>query len=231
MSSTSRNRNYDLIIFDLDGTLIDSRLDLANSVNFTRQQLGLPPLQHQLIFSYIGDGATMLIRRAMGEGLAESDIQKALDIFMAHYCEHLLDHTTLYPGVAEALDHLSRLKLAVLTNKPLQPAQAILEGLRVLDRFDVVYGGNSFEQKKPHPMGIEQILQNTQTLRQRALMVGDSYIDIQTGRNAAVATCGVTYGLASDSLTQVEPDFRIDDLRQLGVLVFNQRLAPKNLLH
>lgn len=213
---------YDLIIFDLDGTLIDSKLDLANSVNFARQQLGLSLLDHPVIFSFIGDGASMLIRRAMGEGLGESDIQQALDIFLSHYREHLLDNTTLYPGVAEALDRLEGLRLAVLTNKPVKPSLAILQGLQVQNKFAVVYGGNSFEQKKPHAIGIEQILLDTATARQRALMVGDSHIDVQTGRNAGVATCGVTYGLASDTLKDMEPDFLIDDLRQLSRIVFTQ---------
>jgi phosphoglycolate phosphatase len=212
--------NYDLIIFDLDGTLIDSKLDLANSVNFTRQRMGLAGLEHQRIFSYIGDGATMLIRRAMGEGLGEPDVEKALEIFLGHYSEHLLDNTMLYPGVAEALDALQPLKLAVLTNKPLRPTQAILQGLRIQHRFAVVYGGNSFEQKKPHPMGIEQILLETRTTCERTMMVGDSYIDIQTGCNASVATCGVTYGFASDTLHEPKPDFLIDDLRQLRRIVY-----------
>jgi len=221
MNSNGRpSANYDLVIFDLDGTLIDSKLDLANSVNFTRQQMGLSVFEHRLIFSYIGDGATMLIRRAMGEGLGESDVQRALEIFLAHYREHLLDNTTLYPGVAEALDALQSLKLAVLTNKPLRPTQAILQGLQIHNRFAVIYGGNSFEQKKPHPVGIEQILSDTGAKRERTLMVGDSYIDIQTGRNAAVATCGVTYGLASDTLHEPKPDFLIDDLRQLSRIVY-----------
>ena len=221
MNSNGRpSANYDLVIFDLDGTLIDSKLDLANSVNFTRQQMGLSVFEHRLIFSYIGDGATMLIRRAMGEDLGESDVQRALEIFLSHYREHLLDNTTLYPGVAEALDELQPLKLAVLTNKPLRPTQAILQGLQIHNRFAVVYGGNSFEQKKPHPVGIEQILSDTGAKRERTLMVGDSYIDIQTGRNATVATCGVTYGLASDTLHEPKPDFLIDDLRQLSRIVY-----------
>jgi phosphoglycolate phosphatase len=211
---------YDLIIFDLDGTLIDSKLDLANSVNFTREQMGLSVLEHRLIFGYIGDGATMLIRRAMGEGLSEAEVQRALEIFLANYREHLLDNTTLYPGVAEALDELRHLKLAVLTNKPLKPTWAILQGLQIHNRFAVVYGGNSFEQKKPHPVGIEQILSDTGTARRRTVMVGDSYIDIQTGRNAAVATCGVTYGLASDTLHEPKPDFLINDLRELSRVVY-----------
>ena len=221
MTSTSaRQAKYDLIIFDLDGTLIDSKLDLANSVNFTRKQMGLSVLEHRLIFSYIGDGATMLIRRVMGEGLGESDIQAALEVFLSHYREHLLDNTTLYPGVAEALSSLEPLKLAVLTNKPLRPTQVILQGLHIEDRFAVVYGGNSFEQKKPHPVGIERILADTGAAREQTIMVGDSYIDIQTGRNASVVTCGVTYGLATETLDNFKPDFLIDDLRELSRIVY-----------
>ena len=224
MSSNEPSQaNYDLIIFDLDGTLIDSKLDLANSVNFTRRHMGLSVLEHQTIFGYIGDGATMLIRRAMGEGLSEVEVQRALEIFLANYREHLLDNTTLYPGVAEALDELRHLKLAVLTNKPIKPTQAILQGLQIQNRFAVVYGGNSFEQKKPDPVGIEQILADTGAVRERTLMVGDSYIDIQTGRNASVVTCGVTYGLASDSLHEPKPDFLINDLRELSRVVYPRR--------
>jgi phosphoglycolate phosphatase len=211
---------YDLVIFDLDGTLIDSKLDLANSVNFTRQQMGLSLLEPRLISSYVGDGASMLIRRAMGEGLTETHIRKALEIFMSHYREHLLDNTRLYPGVHEALNDLAPIKVAVLTNKPLRPSLTILQGLQILDKFTVVYGGTCFEQKKPHPMGVERILQDTGIPRDRALMVGDSHIDIQTGRNASVVTCGVTYGFASDTLSEPRPDFLIDDLRQLSRIVF-----------
>lgn len=219
---TSIVPRFDLIIFDLDGTLIDSKLDLANSVNFTRQQMGLSLLEHQLIYSYIGDGATMLIRHAMGEGLGETDIQRALEVFLAHYREHLLDNTTLYPGVRETIEELSPLKLAVLTNKPLRPSEAILEGLGLRQKFSWVYGGNSFEQKKPHPLGIQKILAETQTSADRALIVGDSRIDIQAGRNAAVQTCGVTYGLASDTLVDLVPDYLIDHFEQLYGVVWTE---------
>ncbi len=211
-------QHFDLIIFDLDGTLIDSRIDLANSVNYTRLQMGMSPLPHELIFTYIGDGAALLIRRALGEGLQEEDLKAALRIFMEHYKRHLLDHTVLYPSVASTLSDLGHLQLAILSNKPIEPSMTILEGLKVRDRFVQVYGGDSFEQKKPHPMGIEQILRDTGVAKARALMVGDSRIDITTGQNARVATCGVTYGLASDTLLGLEPDFlihRFTDLIQV----------------
>ena len=201
--------HFDLIIFDLDGTLVDSRIDLANSVNYTRIQMGMLPLSPEIIFSYIGDGAALLIRRALGEGLQEDDVHGALRIFMDHYKRHLLDHTVLYPSVTSTLCKLSHLQLAILSNKPIEPSLTILEGLKVRDRFVQVYGGDSFEQKKPHPMGIEQILKDTGIPKTRALMVGDSRIDVTTGQNARVATCGVSYGLASDTLLGMEPDFLI----------------------
>ncbi|MBM3804574.1 MAG: HAD-IA family hydrolase [Acidimicrobiia bacterium] len=219
-SKGSAQANYDLIVLDLDGTLVDSKLDLANSVNFTRQQMGLPTIENRLIFGYIGDGATMLIRRSMSEGLEATELQRALEIFLADYGEHLLDHTKLYPGVLEALDGLRFLKLAVLTNKPLGPAEAILRGLGIYCQFAAIYGGNSFDWKKPHPVGIERILSDTGISRERTMMVGDSHIDIQTGLNASVATCGVTYGFARDSLRDPKPDFLINDLRELLRIVY-----------
>ena len=209
----------DLIIFDLDGTLIDSRIDLANSVNHARLQMGLPPLSSELIFTYIGDGAAMLVRRAMGEGLQDEDIKDALAIFMDHYRQHLLDHTVLYPGVPETLRDCALLQLAVLSNKPVEPSITILEALKVRDRFVRIYGGDSFEQKKPHPMGIEQILKDTGVSREHALMVGDSRIDVQTGQNAGVATCGVTYGLASYTLEEVKPDYLIHGFKDLITVI------------
>lgn len=216
--------NYDLLIFDLDGTLIDSRLDLANSVNYTRLQLGLPKLQNELIYSYVGDGASILIRRALGREPDEAEVKQALEMFLQHYKRHLLDNTVLYPGVREALDRLDSLTLAVLTNKPVDPSNVILKGLRVQDKFAVVYGGNSFEQKKPDPIGIHKILEDTRVSRARALMVGDSRVDIQTGRNAQIATCGVTYGLASDTLSEAKPDFVIGDMRELLRIVYSENL-------
>ena len=211
---------FDAIVFDLDGTLIDSLLDLAASVNYTRQRLGLDILTTQRISTYVGDGATMLIRRAMGEGLTEMDIQNALNIFVTHYQSHLLDHTKLYHGVDEGLSSLTSLQLAVLTNKPLAPSRTILQSLGILERFRAVHGGTCFEQKKPHPMGLEHILRNFGVSRDRTLMVGDSSIDIETGRNAATLTCGVTYGFSSHTLKSVKADFLIDDFRQISEIVF-----------
>jgi phosphoglycolate phosphatase len=221
MNSKTRSASvYDVIIFDLDGTLVDSRLDLVNSVNFTRVRMGMPVIESSLIYSYVGDGAPMLIRRALGPGVSEAEVTQALEIFLEHYRLHLLDNTTLYPGVREALDQLNSLTLAVLTNKPVNATKAILKGLGILDEFAAVYGGNSFEQKKPYPIGINKILQDCRIYKERALIVGDSRVDVQTGRNAGIATCGVTYGLASETLNDPKPDYLIGDMRELPIIVY-----------
>lgn len=216
MSTHSR---FDVVIFDLDGTLVDSRVDLANSVNYTRVHLGLPPVSNELIYTYVGDGAFLLLERALGPECSEDEVRKAVDYFLEHYKLHLLDHTLLYPGVDDVLNLLKGMVLAVLTNKPLGPSVAILKGLGVLEKFAYVYGGDSFEQKKPDPAGVLKILADTGISPQRSLMVGDSRNDILTGRNAGILTCGVTYGLAPDQLLDPKPDFLVEDIRHLPGLV------------
>lgn len=214
-----------LLIFDLDGTLIDSREDLANSANHTRVAMGLSPLDHETIFSFVGDGARMLIQRLLDHSGDDAVVDHGLNIFLHYYRAHLLDHTVLYPGVREGLEALSlpsdgaKRTLVVLTNKPVRFSRLILEGLGVSDFFRFIYGGNSFEQKKPDPMGVHTILEETGIPGSTALMVGDSDVDVLTGRNAAVATCGVTYGLGSEKMMQTPPDLYIDDLRELAALL------------
>jgi phosphoglycolate phosphatase len=207
----------DLIIFDLDGTLIDSKLDLAHAVNATRGMRGLGPLDHEIIYSYVGNGAPVLIRRAIGPEASEEELQRALKFFLSYYQEHRLDYTVLYPGVQATLNALQSVgaKMAVLTNKPVRISKAILEGLGVGSHFFRVYGGNSFEQKKPHPIGVDTLLLETATDRSRALMVGDSAVDIQTARNASIASCGVTYGFQPETLVTHPPDYLIDRMEQL----------------
>lgn len=204
----------ELCIFDLDGTLIDSHLDLAHSVNAARAYMGREPLEHSRVFSYIGNGAPVLIRRAMGPEASEGEVEKALEYFLAYYREHLLDNTVLYPGVREALDHLNArgIPLAVLTNKPIRPTEGILAGLGIEQHFVRVYGGNSFEQKKPHPVGIETLLKETGARREGTVMVGDSAVDIRTARNAGVVACGVTYGFQPETFAEEPPDLLVDRL-------------------
>ena len=208
----------ELLIFDLDGTLIDSRLDLANAVNATRAHMGMVALANERVYSYVGNGAPVLIRRAMGEQATEAELQEALEFFLEYYRDHDLDNTTLYPGVQESLDRLrvAGKKLAVLTNKPVRMSRHIVEGLGVGLCFFQVYGGNSFEFKKPNPVGIEALMREAGVDRAATLMVGDSYVDVQTARNAKVQCCGVTYGFAPESLADPAPDLLVDRMEQMA---------------
>lgn len=216
---------FDLIIFDLDGTLVDSKLDLALAVNATRRHYGLPPLDIEQVSSYVGNGAPVLIRRAMGPEFNEQEIQQALEYFLNYYREHMLDHTRLYPTVAESLDRLKKegLLLSVLTNKPVRFSSDILAGLGVADYFFRIYGGNSFEQKKPDPAGVNAILQEAGVSGERALLVGDSAVDILTARNAGIAACGVTYGFQPESLAEYPPDFMVNSMAELAGIVIRNR--------
>ena len=221
----------DLLIFDLDGTLIDSKLDLAHSVNATRAHLGLGPLDNECVYSYVGNGAQVLIRKALGPEYTDEQVEAALKYFLGYYREHMLDYTTLYPGVRECLDRLREegVQMAVLTNKPVRFSSDILRGLGVFDHFLRVYGGNSFEQKKPHPMGVEKLLEESGVPRERTLMVGDSGVDIRTARNAGIRACGVTYGFQPETFAEEAPDFLVDTAAELAELVIASRSAAKGV--
>jgi phosphoglycolate phosphatase len=208
-----------VLIFDLDGTLVDSKKDLTASVNHVRLTFGFPQLTERQIAGYIGDGAHMLIRRALGPEVSEGDIQSGLQLFLSYYRDHMLDQSVLYPGVVEALESLRDFRLAVLTNKPIRFSRMMLEGLGILQSFAAVYGGNSFERKKPDPVGIFQILSDTSGRAENTWMIGDSAVDVLTGRNAGVKTCGVSWGYATESFERTPPDAVIDRFEQLEPLV------------
>jgi phosphoglycolate phosphatase len=212
---------FDLVIFDLDGTLIDSRLDLAHAVNATRVHMGMGPLDHELIYSYVGNGAPVLIRRALGPEPSDAEVQRALTYFLGWYREHKLDYTCLYPGVAEALEAIARTgsRMAVLTNKPVNISREIVRGLGIDSYFFQVYGGNSFEQKKPHPVGIDTLREEADTTAERTLMVGDSSVDIRTARNAGVASAGCTWGFQPETLVTDPPDWLIENMTELPAIV------------
>ena len=213
-----------LLIFDLDGTLIDSRLDLIHSVNAMLKHLGRPELSGDLIASYVGDGAPALVRRALGDPKDEKLLQEGLDHFLAYYRIHKLDHTHAYDGIKEMLTAVRdrngiRRQMAVLTNKPVNPSRAIVEALGLAQFFTHVYGGNSFATKKPDPEGAQTILNETKSTPEATLIVGDSSIDIITGRNAGLWTCGVTYGFAPHTLRDASPDVTLDKPHELAELL------------
>jgi phosphoglycolate phosphatase len=219
-----------LLVFDLDGTLIDSRFDLIHSVNAMLQHIGRPALDGHVIASYVGDGAPALVRRAIGDTNDEALFRAAMEYFLGYYRIHKLDHTTVYAGMAETLAGLAdpsrgnpsngvRRQMAVLSNKPVNPSRDIVQALGLGEFFVRIYGGNSFLTKKPDPLGVQTLLHETGVAADEALIIGDSSIDVLTGRNAGMWTCGVTYGFAPHSLEEVPPDVLIETPRELGELL------------
>src|SRR5262245_45371247 len=196
-----------LLIFDLDGTLVDSRIDLANSVNAMLRHYGKPELPNDVIASYIGNGAPMLVRRSLGDPDDKQFVQEALLYFMAYYREHKLDHTYVYEGVKESLEAIvsgrngrDEVKMAVLSNKPVGPSRAIVEALGLSKYFFQVYGGNSFHTKKPDPAGVEALLEESGARVEETVIIGDSDVDVITARNSGAFSLGVRYGLSPHTL-------------------------------
>jgi phosphoglycolate phosphatase len=228
-----------LLVFDLDGTLIDSAQDLCNSVNATLTQFNRLPLPDEVIASYIGNGALLLVRRAFAtdDGIEpdEETLAKGYAFFLDYYREHKLDYTYAYEGVLEALAALRTVHdesevenearsdaqtdaqrntphraMAVLTNKPVRPARAICEALGLAPYFLNIYGGNSFSTKKPDPEGLFALMQEADARPEQTVMIGDSQVDVQTARNAGAWSVGCTFGLAPGSLEAIPPDVLVD---------------------
>jgi phosphoglycolate phosphatase len=227
-------RNIKLVIFDLDGTLIDSRLDLVHSVNAALRHIGRSPLPDDVIASYVGDGAPILIQRALGgENVDEAIVRQGLQFFLSYYREHKLDHTTVYAGIQEALSSIQNSvpaanidphqrsngvprQMAVLSNKPVIPSRAIVEALGLGRFFTQIYGGNSFATKKPDPEGARRLLEEYGVPGQETVIVGDSHVDVETGRNAGLWTVGVNYGFAPHTLEVQPPDVLVDTPYELA---------------
>jgi len=220
------NANFSSVrafLFDLDGTLIDSKLDLVNSVNFMLRQMQREVLPLATVASYIGHGAPRLVADALGPDAAESDRKRGLEIFLTHYSEHSLDATRAYPGVVEGLEALQDRPMAVLTNKPAKMGIDILEALGLRKYFRAVYGGDSFEKKKPDPAGALAILKALGAQPQEATMVGDSGVDIQTARNAGMFAIAVNYGFGQHDRQAQPADLYIDSLQEIATLALNTK--------
>lgn len=221
-----------LIVFDLDGTLIDSSLDLCLSVNAALEHVGDPPLPHEMIAGYIGDGAAMLMRRALGDpddldsnpGTSDASgrkFQEAFTYFLLYYRQHKLDNTKLYEGVLPALEQIKKCApetlMAVLTNKPVGPSREICDALGVGQFLFANYGGDSFVAKKPDPRGLQTLIEEASSLAEdvrhplsTAVMVGDSAVDVLTAKRAGIRSLGCRYGLAPQTLEQSRPDLFCD---------------------
>lgn len=210
------------IVFDLDGTIIDSKDDLILSVNATLAELSRPALPADQVSGYIGQGAPALIRRSLGESATQDECRRGLEFFLAYYETHKMDHTTVYPGVREALAGLSAFPMAILTNKPARISRRILQELGLADSFRAIYGGNSFATKKPDPLGMKTILREFDVSVRESVLVGDSEIDVQTARNAGAWAGSVTYGFGAHRLNEFPPDFVLRSLTEL-VSLLNHR--------
>lgn len=208
-----------LLVFDLDGTLVDSRVDLCNSVNATLAHYGKPKLPEDVIASYIGEGAGTLVRRSLahahviaGEDDPHDDafVDEALAWFIGFYKVHVLDYTYVYPGVMEALrtirERRPELPMAVLTNKPVMPSRRICEHFGMDAYFFANYGGNSFATKKPQPEGLLRLMREARAKPEETVMVGDSHVDVETARNCGAKALGCLYGLSPETLRKAEPD-------------------------
>ena len=218
-----------LLVFDLDGTLIDSSLDLCNSVNAALTHVGKPSLPNPLIASYIGDGAAMLVRRALGDphdldalhpNAADDLFRTTFDFFLTFYRAHKLDNNRCYHGVLEALTGIRarnpHLPMAVLTNKPVHPSRDICRALNLESFFFQNYGGNSFDTKKPDPTGLLTLIAEASTLTDSPLtpretvMIGDSDVDALTAQRAGTQFLGCTFGLAPAALAAAQPEHTVD---------------------
>ena len=188
--------SLDLLIFDLDGTLVDSMTDIVRSANFTLHQLGWPPLPAATIQSFVGDGMRCLVQRCLERytPVTPEMLEQALEIYFRYYDQHATDHIRLYPGVMETLLFFRHKKKVVLSNKGAYYTHKILLALRLASHFDLILGGDSLNEKKPHPRPIFYILDRLKVGRDRAMIIGDSPQDIQSGKAAGIFTCGVLYG-------------------------------------
>ncbi len=179
-------------------------------MNATRVHLGLPPIDPNLVYSFVGNGVRVLVERALGPAATPDRVERGHRFFLAHYAEHALDATRLYPGISQVLDDLAlRHTLALLTNKPGFITSKIVDGLGISSYFHAIYGGDSFPAKKPDPVGLIELMKGTRALARETVMVGDSAVDIQTAHNAGVRGFGVLWGFQPDSLRESNPDLLV----------------------
>ncbi|MBW6508388.1 MAG: HAD-IA family hydrolase [Desulfuromonadales bacterium] len=202
------------MLFDLDGTLINSLPDLLTALNLLRHELELEPLSAAQVTQMVGDGATLLVKRALGADLYE---HRHLQRFLEFYGEHLLDHTRCYPGIEELLMRHDPRHMALITNKPILYTRKILEGLNLSRFFSAVIGGDSFPHKKPHPYPLQQALDQLGGPPQQALMIGDHHTDLLAAQNAGIATCFCAYGFGhcGDCI----PDYQVTNAGELLALL------------
>jgi len=216
--------NYQCLLFDLDGTLVDSRADLINSVNLMLSDLGRDKLSGDQVINFVGEGARLLVERALGvtqNGRPEErEIAYAFELFQRHYSDHLLDQTRIYPEVEETLESLARIPKVVVTNKPYGFTISLMQGLGLTRHFKIIIGGDSLPERKPSPLMLLEGAKRCQAEPSRSLMIGDTRLDITAGKAAGMMTCGYVPGFRGRAeLFEAGADFLIESFAELILLV------------
>lgn len=212
---------YKLLIFDFDGTLIDSKKDIAIATNHTLAAFAIPPLDEETIAGYVGSGIAELLKGAMKQGgemcTPPTLINKALDIFKKYYGEHCADNTRWYPHVLPTLERLSKkYRLTILTNKPKNLTDKIINKLKGGSLFSQVIGMHEGFEKKPDPSGARNLMATANMSCDQTLLVGDSLVDVQTAQNAGIDVGLVTYGFGkADEIGGANIVFCIDSFSEL----------------
>lgn len=212
--------NIDLIIFDLDGTLVDSIPDLSDSLNYAAKKLGYPLIAEKEVPALVGNGVRALISKAFELTIGTPDFEKAQEAFMEYYSQNLTTRTVFFPNVEDTIFHFSQKKLAILSNKPDHFTKPIIEALGLQKHFEIVLGANKHMERKPSAEPIQYIMNKLGVLPEKTLMVGDGDADVMAGKNAGVNTCAVSYGYRSAAeLELLQPDFLLDDIGQIRSLI------------
>ncbi len=211
--------SVNVVIFDFDGVIIDSGQDIASATQHVLKLCDRPVLSQEEIISYVGHGVEYLIKNCF-KGCDDDFIEQVIPIYRKHYLENAVVDTRLYEHVKETLEHIKKSgennKIALVTNKPEDLTYRIVEVLGVKQYFDMVVGPESVKKMKPDPEGIFQVLEQFKIPAQQAIMVGDSHVDVEAGKNAGTVTCGVTYGLGDrEELINSSPDILINDMGEL----------------
>lgn len=206
-----------LVIFDLDGTLVNSITDITNSLNYAIEPYGLAPKTSEEVSALVGEGITKVIERVLGDERLQhrDDVVKR---FLEFYSEHIVDNTFPYPGVRETLERLNGFKKAVISNKREALSIKVLEALDLLRFFDLVIGSDSTTEKKPSPVPVLHVISSMGLTQEDSIMVGDSDLDIAAGKSAGVKTVGVTYGYRKREFLK-SADYIIDEIKDLPLII------------
>jgi len=218
-------KNMQLIIFDLDGTLVDSIGDITISLNYALKPAGFKRYSEDEVSALVGGGITMVIGKILGEEKSAFK-EEVLSRFLDYYWDHIAVSSIVFPGVIETLEDLSAYRKVVLTNKREAFSRKVMDQLGLTPFFELIFGSDSVAKKKPAPEAVRQVLSRLSVKPSEAIMIGDSEIDIEAGKSAGIKTVGVTYGYR-DRAAISDADFIIDDIRELpGLLEIIDNGAP-----